>query len=134
MDKIKQEIAKYEDNSLEKGIGLYLLERAKEDLTLANNLTKENKSLKECSNYICGEIYKKAKNNRYFGWDNNELYQMAIHYYQEDDIEINKLPGNVKAVSSVEKQQESTKSAKSKPKIQLKTKKKDVPEGQMSLF
>lgn len=134
MDKIKEEIAKYEDNSLEKGVGLYLLERAKEDLTLANNLTKDNKSLKECAKYITGEVYKKAVNNQYFGWDNNELYQMAVHYYQEDDIEINKLPGNVKAASSVEKEQESTKSAESKPKMHSKTKKKDVPEGQISLF
>lgn len=137
MDKIKEEIAKYEDNSLEKGIGLYLLERAKEDLTLANNLTKDSKSLKECAKYITGEVYKKAVDNRYFGWDNNELYQLAIHYYQEDEIKINKLPANVKAVSSVDKQkQESTKSIESKPKTktQLKTKKKEVPEGQMSLF
>lgn len=62
MDKIKEEIAKYEDNSLEKGVGLYLLERAKEDLTLANNLIKDNKSLKECAKYITGEVYKKADN------------------------------------------------------------------------
>lgn len=136
MNKIREEIKKYQDGSLEKGIGMYLLERAKEDLTLANNLTKDSKSLKECAKYITGEVYKKAVNNRYFGWDNNELYQLAIHYYQEDDIKINKLPGNVKAVSNVKKQQESTKSveSKSKTKTQPKTKKKEVPEGQMSLF
>lgn len=120
MDKIEEEIKKYKDGSLEKGIGLYLLERAKEDLTLASNLAKENKSLSECADYITGEVYKKAVNNRYFGWDNDELYQMALHYYQEDAIKINKLSGNVKTVES-------------KPKTK-KVKKPDIPEGQMSLF
>lgn len=133
MDKIEDEIKKYQDGSLEKGIGVYLLERAKEDLTLANNLTKDNKSLKECAEYIMGEIYIKAVNNHYFGWDNNELYQMAVHYYQEDDIKINKLPANVKAVANVKKQQESTKPVESKAKTK-KAKKPNIPEGQMSLF
>jgi len=134
MDKIGEEIKKYKDGSLEKGIGLYLLERAKEDLTLASNLAKENKSLSECADYITGEVYKKAVNNRYFGWDNDELYQMALHYYQEDEIKINKLSGNVKTVSGVDKQkQESKKTVESKPKTK-KVKKPDIPEGQMSLF
>lgn len=134
MDKIEDEIKKYKDGSLEKGIGMYLLERAKEDLTLANNLTKKNKSLRGCAEYITGEIYKKAVNNRYFGWDNNELYQMAVHYYQEDDIEINKLPGNVRTATNIEKQQNNIETVKSKPKAKPKIKKKDVPEGQISLF
>ncbi|WP_279000887.1 Cas9 inhibitor AcrIIA9 family protein [Thomasclavelia cocleata] len=134
MDKIEEEIKKFKDGSLEKGIGLYLLERAKDDLTLANNLIKENKSLKGCAEYITGEVYKKAVNNQYFGWDNDELYQMALHYYQENEIKINKLPGNVKAVSSLDKQeQESKKTVESKPKTK-KAKKPDVPEGQISLF
>ena len=60
MDKIEEEIKKYKDGSLEKGIGLYLLERAKEDLTLASNLAKENKSLSECADYITGEVYKQS--------------------------------------------------------------------------
>lgn len=109
MDKIEEEIKKYKDGSLEKGIGLYLLERAKEDLTLASNLAKENKSLSECADYITGEVYKKAVNNRYFGWENDELYQMALHYYQEDAIKINKLSGNVKTVSGVDKQKQESK-------------------------
>lgn len=109
MDKIEEEIKKYKDGSLEKGIGLYLLERAKEDLTLASNLAKENKSLSECADYITGEVYKKAVNNRYFGWDNDELYQMALHYYREDEIKINKLSGNVRTVSGVDKQKQESK-------------------------
>ncbi len=112
-----------------------MLERAKEDLTLASNLAKENKSLSECADYITGEIYKKAVNNRYFGWDNDELYQMALHYYQEDEIKINKLSGNVKTVSGVDKQKQESKKQLNlslKPKKFLK--KPDIPEGQMSLF
>lgn len=134
MDKIEDEIKKYQDGSLEKGIGMYLLERAKEDLTLANNLTKKNKSLGGCTEYITGEVYKKAVNNQYFGWNNDELYQMAVHYYQEDDIKINKLPGNVRTATNIEKQHNSKESIEAKPKAKPKIKKKDVPEGQMSLF
>ena len=53
-----------------------MLERAKEDLTLASNLAKENKSLSECADYITGEVYKKAVNNRYFGWDVEKLQKL----------------------------------------------------------
>lgn len=132
MDKINKEIEKYCDGSLGKGIGLYLLERAKEDLTLASNLAKENKSLSECVEYITGEAYKKAINNCYFGWDNDVLYRMALHYYQEDEIKINKIPINTKASTCVDKPHpENTKVVVNKPK---KVKKTNVPEGQMSLF
>ena len=33
--------------------------------------------------------------------DNDVVYGMAVHYYDEDNIKINKLPANVKASASV---------------------------------
>lgn len=34
------------------------------------------------------------------GMDNDVVYGMAVHYYDEDDIKVNKLPSNVRASAS----------------------------------
>ncbi|WP_296880223.1 Cas9 inhibitor AcrIIA9 family protein [Thomasclavelia sp.] len=142
--KLKKEMVKYKSGSIEKEIGQYLLERSKEDLTLAKNLEKENKSLKECTDYIKGEFYIKATNGVYFGIDNNELFQMAVHYYQEDNIKMNKLPGGVQVRTNVindvietekKKNEHKELDKETETKRKRKSKKsKDVAEGQMSLF
>lgn len=135
-DALKKEIRKYASGSLEKEIGRYLLERSKVDLTLAENLKKQNKSLKQCADYIKGEFYKKATNRFYFGIDNNELFQMAVHYYQEDNIEINKLPGGLQVKTNVSDKAAETEQKKTEQKKTENKKKKNkgVAEGQMSLF
>ena len=32
--------------------------------------------------------------------DNDVVYEMAVHYYDEDDIKVNKLPSNVRTSAS----------------------------------
>lgn len=133
MDKFNEEIAKFSEGSPEKEIGKYLLELAKEDLTLAKNLLKPNKNLAQCFEYIKGYFYKKSKNGFYFNIDNDVLFRQAIHYYQEDNISIDTLPESVKVGTTVSSNNEKNKSSSEviKPKSKAK---KDVPEGQMSLF
>lgn len=75
-------------------IKAYLDERAKNDNLFAQNYAKENKSIDECVRYILGEAYKRG--NAVYVSD-EEVFGWAVHYYDEDDIKINRLPRNVKA-------------------------------------
>lgn len=81
MDAVKQAIKNYLDN------------RAKTDELFAAAYAKPHKNIDECFNYILGEARKQGNavylpDDVVFGW--------AVHYYDEDDIKINKLPVNTK--------------------------------------
>lgn len=75
-------------NAVKQAIKTYLDNRAKTDELFAVAYAKPNKNIDECFNYILGEA-KKQGNAVYlpddvvFGW--------AVHYYDEDDIKINKV-------------------------------------------
>lgn len=88
MEKFKKEL-KNTKNPWIKRIGNYLLSR--EDIK--ENLKKENKSLKECFDYILIEISKTAKREGQEGYasgDDEEIYALAVHYYDEDNIKVEK--------------------------------------------
>lgn len=72
----------------------FLDDRAKSDELFALSYAKKNKNIDECCNYILGEAIKKG--NAVFMSD-DEVFGMAVHYYDEDDIKINKLPVNCTA-------------------------------------
>lgn len=125
------------DNSLIKRIGEYLLERAKVDPSIANNIRKDKKSLNECLIYIKDEIYKKAKeegHNDYACGDGEIILNLAVHYYDEDDIVVQpkanyKVKTITKSTAKQAVQQHIYESKKTKKPL-----KKDVVEGQESLF
>ena len=71
-------------------IKAYLDKRAAEDELFAKTYAKENKNLDECCNYILQQVQKSGC----CGFADEEIYNMAIHYYDEDDIK------NVKPVSA----------------------------------
>lgn len=88
MDKFKEELKKAE-NPWIKRIGDYLLSR--EDVH--ENLKKEKKSLDECFQYVLNQLAKKAEKSKQNGvgfvsGDDQELYSLAVHYYDEDNIEV----------------------------------------------
>ena len=68
-------------------IAEYLNQRAMTDPLFAPNLAKPNKNIEECVTYILNEVQKSGCN----GFDDDEIYSMAVHYYDEDNIEIGKL-------------------------------------------
>ena len=82
-----------------------LLEEAKgEDELFADvvrekeSRTEKPKSITECCDYMYGEFYAWALNNKtgnhaYGGCDSEQLKDMIRHYYDEDDIEIKKVTG-----------------------------------------
>ena len=86
MDKIEEEINTL-SNPWIKRIGNYLLSR--EDLSV--KLDNPKKSLKECFDYILIEISKQAKKEDGIALacgDDEEIYSLAVHYFDEDDIEV----------------------------------------------
>ena len=73
-------------------ISEYLNQRAMTDPLFAPNLMKPNKNLEECITYILSEVQKSGYN----GFEDDEIYSMAVHYYDEDDLEVgNAIPCNV---------------------------------------
>lgn len=71
----------------------YLWQRAGQDPLFAPNLAKPNKSIDDCITYILNEVQKSGCN----GFADDEIYGMAVHYFDEDSIEVGK-PINGKVV------------------------------------
>ena len=69
-------------NQFKAVIKAYLDDRASNDELFAATYAKPNKSLDECCNYILREVQKSGQN----GFADEEIYGMAVHYYDEDDI------------------------------------------------
>lgn len=97
-----------EQNTVRDVIKAYLDERAKNDELFAQNYAKKNKNIDECLEYVIGEA--KKKGNAVYMSD-AEVFGLAVHYYDEDDIKINKLPKgtHVNASASAEELSEEDK-------------------------
>lgn len=78
-----------EQNHVKDAIKAYLDERAKNDEQFAQSYAKTNKNIDECFDYVIGEACKRG--NAVYMTD-AEVFGLAVHYYDEDDIKINKLP------------------------------------------
>lgn len=77
-------------NNIKAAIKGYLDDRAKRDELFAVAYAKDNKTLDECCAYIVGEARKMGGNAVCVADD--EVFGWAVHYYDEDDIEVKKLP------------------------------------------
>ena len=67
-------------------IAEYLNQRAATDPLFAPNLMKPNKNIEDCVTYILNEVKKSGCN----GFDDDEIYSMAVHFFEEDNIDIGK--------------------------------------------
>lgn len=67
-------------------IQAYLEERAKVDDLFAKSYSKPNKSIDECVTYIFNEVQRSGCN----GFEDNEIFGMAVHYYDEDNLDAGK--------------------------------------------
>lgn len=93
----------------------YLNKRAEEDVLFAKTLQKENKNIDECINYILSEVQKSGCN----GFADEEIFGMAVHYYDEDDLKASNLTSMKVVVNHhVELTEEEKENAKAKA-IQL---------------
>jgi hypothetical protein len=73
----------------ENAIKEYLDARAKEDVKFAEKYSDEKKSIEECCRFILVEMRKKAKSGMY-GATDAEVFGLAVHYYDEEDIKVEK--------------------------------------------
>ena len=65
-------------------IAEYLNLRAATDPLFAPNLAKPHKNIEDCITYIL----KQVQQSGYNGFEDDEIYSMAVHYYDEDDLDV----------------------------------------------
>lgn len=70
----------------------FLEEKAKTDPRLAERLKIESKTMEECCNYILQEVHKKAT-GQWTACTDEEVFGMAVHYWDEDNIKVEKQTG-----------------------------------------
>lgn len=107
-------------NGFEQAIKSYLDNRAKEDQLFAQTYKKENKSIEECCKYIIQEVKKTGRQ----GFADEEIFGMAIHYYDEDSI---KVEGKTPQCKVVHNQKTDKTFSESKPKAQEPVKTQEKP-------
>lgn len=73
---------------LMKPVQEYLEKRAAEDPQFAEKFNNPKKSLKECCKYIYGEAKKRAGGSSCVYIPPEEVFGMAVHYYDEEDIKV----------------------------------------------
>ncbi|WP_071145773.1 PcfK-like family protein [Bacteroides ihuae] len=96
-------------DAFKKTIREYLEQRAKEDELFAVSYAKENKSVDECCNFILQQVQKSGCN----GFNDDEIFGMAVHYYDEDSIkDVKPINCNVVVNHSIELTEEEKKAAR----------------------
>lgn len=71
-------------NHFKNTIKAYLDQRAETDVLFALQYSKPEKNIDDCVTYILNEVKKSGCN----GFADDEIYNMAVHFYDEDNIEI----------------------------------------------
>lgn len=80
-------------------IKAYLDERAKNDELFAMSYAKENKNMDDCVTFILNQVNR----SKCMGLTDEEVYSLAVHFFDEDDIEIgNSIACNVIVNHTVE--------------------------------
>lgn len=65
-------------------IKAYLDERAQNDELFAVSYAKENKNMDDCVTFILNQV----KRSKCMGLTDEEVYSLAVHFFDEDGIEI----------------------------------------------
>ena len=65
-------------------IKAYLDERARNDELFSVSYAKENKNMDDCVTFILNQV----KSSKYMGLTDEEVYSLAVHFFDEDGIEI----------------------------------------------
>ena len=73
-------------DNFKRAIQDYLEARAKTDEFFAKSYAKPNKSIDECITYILNEVQRSGCN----GFEDNEIFGMAVHYWDEDNLDVGK--------------------------------------------
>lgn len=71
-------------NHFKNTIKAYLDQRAETDVLFSLQYSKPEKNIDDCITFILNEVKKSGCN----GFADDEIYNMAVHFYDEDNIEI----------------------------------------------
>ena len=126
----------------------YLDDRAKSEAKFAISYAKENKNIKDCYAYIISEARKQAASAGVCCMTDDEVFGLAVHYYDEDDLDMSgakkeRKSTDVKVVKSESSEtpeirsEQKPKPAKKTSAKKTKAKKEPKPERkfvQLSLF
>ena len=114
----------------EDSIKEFLDSLAKEDELFAKSYAKPGKSIKECCQYIYQQVEKSRKGGaKCVACEDEEIYGLAIHYYDEDDIQVEVGKSNIESVQHVSSSKpDSTKETKKKSVRKPKNEDEDMPE------
>lgn len=119
------------NNSFQDTIKAYLDKRASEDSLFAVTYAKKNKNIKDCCSYITGRA-KKMQSGGCAVISHEEVFGWAVHYYDEDDIKVEKT-SNMRSEVKTSAPKKTEEKKPEAPKLKLKpAKKSDV--GQYNLF
>jgi transcription antitermination factor NusG len=80
--------------NFKKVISQHLEVLASNDTIFAETLKKEKKNIDDCVNYILTTVQASKCN----GFTDDEIFGMAVHYYDEDDIIVGKTPAGMQYV------------------------------------
>ena len=98
-------------DTFKKTIEAHLALLAEKDELFAQTFKKENKNIDDCINYIFQTVKKSGCN----GFADEEIFNMAVHYYDEDDIKPGKaIKATVVVNHTVEITEEEKQEAKQK--------------------
>ncbi len=115
-------------NNAKKAVESHLQEVAAKDNLFAETLKKPSKNIEGCMNYIMSQAKKSGANMM----TDEEVFQMAIHYFDEDSI---KDPGKVAGIINHSGGDPKSAALATVPAAAAKAKKKDkVSSHQTSLF
>lgn len=104
-------------DTFKKTIQDYLSGRAVQDPLFAESMLKADKNIDDCITYIINQV-KSSGNN---GFEDEEIFNMAVHYYDEENIEAGEPISGVRIVSNhhVELTQEEQEEARNEAKERL---------------
>lgn len=68
--------------TFKKVIKAYLDKRAAEDELFAKDYAKPGKNIDDCCDFIISEVKKSGRQ----GFDDDEIYGIAVHYYNEEEV------------------------------------------------
>ena len=71
-------------------IQAYLEQRAAEDKLFAASYSKPNKNIDECVTYLLHWAKSQCDGGNAIGMTGGEVISQAVHYFDEDDIEVGK--------------------------------------------
>lgn len=75
-------------------IAQYLMTRAENDPLVAVRLANPSKTMEQCCAYIIGEV----KKSGCCGFTDDEIFGMAMHYWDEPEIEVSNIATNCQVV------------------------------------